>query len=74
VPVTEHTPAPLLESTLNTTGFPDAPPVADNESDPPKIPAVGAVNEIVCGALATLKLRVAATAWPSLSVTRAVKV
>ena len=52
-PDTLHTPVPL-EATVNTTGFPDPPPVADNVADPPTDPEAGAVNEIVCGAALTV--------------------
>ncbi len=47
-PDTLHTPAPL-ETTVNTTGLPDPPPVADKLADPPTDPDTGAVNEIAWG-------------------------
>jgi hypothetical protein len=52
-PDTLHTPAPL-EATVNTTGLPDPPPVADKAADPPTDPDAGAVNEIAWGAASTV--------------------
>ena len=46
VPDTLHTPVPLVESTENTTGLPDPPPVADKVAGTPTVPVAGAVNEI----------------------------
>ena len=45
-PDTLHTPVPLEESTENTTGLPDPPPVADRSADPSTEPAAGAVMVI----------------------------
>jgi len=55
-PDTLHTPAPL-EATVNTTGLPDPPPVADKAADPPTDPDAGAVNEIAWGAASTVIVR-----------------
>ena len=44
VPVTLQTPAVVVGSIVNTTGFPDAPPVADNVAVVPAVAVVGAVN------------------------------
>ncbi len=47
-PDTLHTPDPLVASTVKTTGWPDAPPVADRVIMPPAVPAAGGANEIAC--------------------------
>ena len=46
VPDTVHTPGPPEESTENTTGLPEPPPVAGNSAEPPAIPDAGGVKEI----------------------------
>jgi hypothetical protein len=62
-PDTLHT-AVLLEATVNTTGLPDPPPVADNVADPPTGPDTGAVNEIAWGAALTVIVRwISGAAW-----------
>lgn len=45
-PDTLQTPAPLVESMENTTGLPDAPPVAERMAKPPTRPEAGAVKLI----------------------------
>ena len=55
VPDTLHTPV-SPEATVNTTGLPDPPPVADKVADPPTDPEAGAVKEIACGAAPTVIL------------------
>jgi len=47
IPDTLHTPCPLVGSTVNTTGLPEAPPVALRVSDPPTAPDAGPVKLIV---------------------------
>ena len=54
VPDTVHTPDPDVESTENTTGLPEPPPVALSVSEPPTVPVAGAVKLIVCAAWPTV--------------------
>ena len=52
-PDSVHAPVLLAGSTLNTTGFPDPPPVADKLTELPTVPVAGALNVIVCAGSAT---------------------